>query len=289
MMRDLDHFVMPVSSLAVARGRLTALGFTVSPDARHPFGTENCCVFMSDGSFIEPLAIGDEAAYIRAIDAENTFVKGHHNFCAARNSEGFSHLVVKSSNARADHAEFIKSGISGGDIVDFGRKFVKADGTDAEVAFSLAFAREPNSPDTTFFACQVVKSVPGGRGALVEHANGALRTKRVLILAHEPKRFAGFLGQFFKGGAADTSGGITFSLPGGNVDVLEPDASQDKYGLVRKPDRGMHLSALVLQVADLTLTRDLLAKNSVSVQDRQNRIIVPPSLQGQGGTIVFEE
>ena len=85
------------------------------------------------------------------------------------------------------------------------------------------------------------------------------------------------------------SGGITLKLPGGDVDVLEPAACQQDYGSIYKPDRGMHLSALVLQVADLKLTRDLLAKNHVSVQDKQNRIIVPLFLQGQGATIVFEE
>ena len=288
-MRTLDHFVMPVADLTSARARYSSLGFTVAPDARHPFGTENCCVFMSDGSFIEPLAIGDGAAYQLAVDAENAFVKGHYNFCAANGSEGFSHLVVKSLDVRADHAEFSKSGISGGEIVDFGRKFTKPDGTEAEVAFSLAFATEQNSPDATFFACQVVKSVPGGRGALVQHVNGAIKTKRVLISAHEPKSFVTFLEQFFGCHAANTNGGITLKLPGGDVDVLESAACQQDYGSIYKPDRGMHLSALVLQVADLKLTRDLLAKNHVNVQDRQTRIVVSPALQGQGGTIVFEE
>jgi hypothetical protein len=29
----------------------------VAADARHPFGTENACVFFADGTYLEPLAL----------------------------------------------------------------------------------------------------------------------------------------------------------------------------------------------------------------------------------------
>ena len=57
--KPLDHVVLPVADLGVARARLTALGFTVAPDGLHPFGTANCCVYLADGTFLEPLAVGD--------------------------------------------------------------------------------------------------------------------------------------------------------------------------------------------------------------------------------------
>ena len=46
--RVLDHLVLPVIDIDVARSRYQSLGFTVAPDGRHPFGTENCCVFFED-------------------------------------------------------------------------------------------------------------------------------------------------------------------------------------------------------------------------------------------------
>ena len=58
----LDHLVLPTASLDVARARLTSLGFVVAPTGIHPFGTENCCVFLADGTYLEPLAVGDEQA-----------------------------------------------------------------------------------------------------------------------------------------------------------------------------------------------------------------------------------
>ena len=56
--RAIDHLVLPTDSLGVARARLSALGFTVAPDAQHPFGTGNCCVYLQDGTYLEPLAPG---------------------------------------------------------------------------------------------------------------------------------------------------------------------------------------------------------------------------------------
>ena len=82
--RPIDHLVLPVSDLGVARDRLTALGFTVAKDARHPFGTENCCVFLSDGSYLEPLGIANreecEASYGKEKCAERSDGNNHSFF-----------------------------------------------------------------------------------------------------------------------------------------------------------------------------------------------------------------
>ncbi len=55
--RTLDHVVLPVASLEVARARYEALGFTVAPNGLHPFGTENCCIYLEDETMLEPLAM----------------------------------------------------------------------------------------------------------------------------------------------------------------------------------------------------------------------------------------
>ena len=49
--RALDHLVLPVRSLEAARADYERLGFLVAPDARHPFGTSNACVFLADGFY----------------------------------------------------------------------------------------------------------------------------------------------------------------------------------------------------------------------------------------------
>ena len=61
--------------LGVARTRLTALGFTVAPNGVHPFGTANCCVYLSDGTFLEPLAIDDAVQANATARAGNVFTR----------------------------------------------------------------------------------------------------------------------------------------------------------------------------------------------------------------------
>jgi hypothetical protein len=56
----LDHLVLPTGSLDAVRSRLSSLGFIVAPTGIHPFGTENACVFLADGTYLEPLAVGNE-------------------------------------------------------------------------------------------------------------------------------------------------------------------------------------------------------------------------------------
>ena len=60
MVRGVDHMVMAVKDLDAARALYTALGFTVTPTAHHPFGTKNALVQLH-GAFLELLAVDDEA------------------------------------------------------------------------------------------------------------------------------------------------------------------------------------------------------------------------------------
>ena len=73
--RFLDHVVLPVPDLDIARDRLANLGFQVAPDARHSFGSENACVFFENGTFIEPLAIGQRETVEAHIKKGNNFLR----------------------------------------------------------------------------------------------------------------------------------------------------------------------------------------------------------------------
>ncbi len=94
--RAIDHLVLPTARLDTARRRLSDLGFTVAPEGVHPFGTVNCCVYLSDGTFLEPLALRDGAAATAAIAEGNVFVARDHVFRAVRGEEGFSAVVLAS-------------------------------------------------------------------------------------------------------------------------------------------------------------------------------------------------
>src|SRR5689334_10923010 len=125
---SLDHLVLPTASLAAARARLTSLGFIVAPTGIHPFGTENCCVFFGDGTYLEPLAVGDEQAAARAIAGGNVFVARDRLYRASLGDEGFSAVVLGTGNADADHARYVSAGLSAGEVLTFSRAFTDTAG-----------------------------------------------------------------------------------------------------------------------------------------------------------------
>lgn len=84
-----DHLVLPVRDLAVAAARLKVLGFTVAPQALHPFGTENACVFFRDGTYLEPLTIADRVSYIASVERGDVFTGRDQAFRRSYGQEGF--------------------------------------------------------------------------------------------------------------------------------------------------------------------------------------------------------
>lgn len=90
----LDHCVLPSANLAIARELLTRLGFTVAPDAAHPFGITNCRVFFEDGRYLESVVLADKNAARRASAAGNVFVQRDRRFRDAGGDEGFSALAL---------------------------------------------------------------------------------------------------------------------------------------------------------------------------------------------------
>jgi hypothetical protein len=283
--RAFDHFVLPVGTLAQARARLVSLGFTVAPDARHPFGTENCCVFLEDGTFIEPLAIGDADAYAAANREGNAFTGNDARFRAA-SGEGFSQLVIKSEDATSDDLDFAGEGFSGGPVLDFGRRFTRSDGSTGEVAFRLAFAAPGTPCDVGFFACEVVKAVPGGRGALVNHANGALVSLGLVATADDPMATDEFL-ETFLDTQSEAGTEVHYPLAFGAVRVVRRDVFEMMTDVKAPDSPSLRLAALIIGVGTLDAVRGVLAVNGITHHEKPGWLIVPPA-SGQPATLIFQ-
>ncbi|MEE9313332.1 MAG: VOC family protein [Rhizobiaceae bacterium] len=288
--RLLDHLVLPVANIDVARDRLGALGFTVAPDGKHPFGTENCNVFFKDGTFLEPLGVAHrETCEAKAIKG-NTFVGNDQNYRFRRGIEGFSHLVIKSDNAKADHKAFKAEGMSGGKKVRFTRSFTTPSGEKAKVSFKLAFAADGRSPDSGFFSCEVLNAPKVDRSALQTHANGAVSIREVILSEVNPTDFQYFFQSFLNQREMDVdSFGMSFEAANGRVTVLSPDGMQAFYGMEsEQKERGMQFKAVVIGVSSYAAARAHLEKNGIVFTMRGSRILVNPA-EGQGTTIMFEE
>ncbi|MGO8242885.1 VOC family protein [Rhizobium johnstonii] len=114
--RPLDHVVLPVVNIDLARERLGKLGFTVAADARHPFGTENACVFFAGKTYLEPLGIASVEESEASARQGNVFTARNQAFRFRCGEEGLSGLAFGSKDAGIDHQNFVGNGSSAGEI-----------------------------------------------------------------------------------------------------------------------------------------------------------------------------
>ncbi|MBA1144968.1 VOC family protein [Mesorhizobium neociceri] len=281
----LDHLVLPTASLAVARARLTSLGFIVAPTGIHPFGTENCCVFVADGTYLEPLAVGDKQAAAEAIAGGNVFVARDRLYRASLCDEGFSAVVLGTGNADADHARYVSAGLSAGDVLSFSRAFTDAAGKSDMASFKLAFASGSGATDAFLFACERINGPKIDRRALQAHANGVTGIVEIVAVSDAPSEQSGLISTAT--GMAQ-EGGAVFDLPNAAITVLEPAVFTKRFGFAAGAPTELRFVAVVFSVRSADAAATLLADNAIQYDIAGNEIVVQPA-SGQGAAFIFRE
>ncbi len=288
--RAIDHLVLPVGELETARSRYTSLGFTVAPVGSHPFGTENANIFFSDGTFLEPLAVAVERAYEVAVANGNSFVRNDEAAREVLGTDCFSHVVLKTADAESDDRGFSELGISGGSMVRFSRAFRTNDGLQEEAEFLLAFASRGSAPDGCFFSCETIKAPSLDRSALLKHANGATRLKKIICCMRQPVDSRIFV-QGLVGGVATSRSPqeICYPLPNAMLSVLTPQAIDHSLGVpVEDPGLELRHIGFVVEVMNLAESRRILDHNDIGFGIVGARLVVCQA-PGQGALIVFED
>ena len=287
--RPLDHLILPTASIATAHSRLTALGFVVAAAARHPFGTENACVFFSDKSYLEPLGIASAEDCVASARAGNMFTARDQAFRFRRGDEGFSGLVFSSDNADGEHQQFVSDGLSGGPILQFSRTMKFPDGSEVLATFKLTFAADLRAPDFFFVTCQRINVVPSDRSALEAHPNGVKGIASVILFEPQPDDFRSFLEKTVGADANATDEGLELMTGTSNIVVLNATSFEDQFGKqLSCHSRGLRGRAAVFCVSDLDRTKSLFVTNGIDYSVRHNRLIVDKA-PGQGAIFAFEE
>jgi hypothetical protein len=269
---------------------MSALGFTVAADAKHPFGTENACVFFSDGTYLEPLAIGEPGTYSAFDQAENAFVTGDRRFRERRGQDGFSALVAKSDDADRDHARFVSMNMSGGDAFSFRRPVTLPDGSTAEASFRLAFANDHNDSDFFFFTCQRIAALPADRSSLERHDNGVTGIREIVLSADRPSDFEPLVEAVFETSSEkDHEGRLFFVTASVRLSIVTNAPGNGLADKVLQPaDSSLSGQGIVFSVSDLAVTAALLTANGVEYTRKGARLLVPTA-SGQGAIFAFEE
>ena len=288
MPRGIDHLVVAVRDLEASRSAYRRLGFTLTPVARHPFGTANSLVQLG-GNFLELLAVADPARIAEPTSTAFSFAAVNRDYLRRR--EGLSMLVLKSRDAAADRADFVARGLRVFEPFGFERLAKSPDGAERKVAFSLTFTGDRRIPDAGFFTCQHHFPENFWRPEFQRHANGARAIEAAIMVARDPADFHEFL-TYFTGqhDMVATSLGITIDSGDGKVEVMTPVAVRAFFGAAVdvEDDPAPRFVACRIAVDSLERTRAALAANAVPFAERMGAVVVPAGAAG-GMAIAFVE
>jgi catechol 2,3-dioxygenase-like lactoylglutathione lyase family enzyme len=281
--RGLDHIVHAVRDLDAAAQFYSRAGFTVGARNRHPWGTHNYIV-QFPGVFIELVAIAEPELIPPARPRSMSFGVSIREFVVRQ--EGLAMLVLEGKGAADDAAAFRAAGIGDFDVFEFAREAKRPDGSTVKVAFSLAFAADPQAQDIGYFTCQQHYPENFWNPAFQTHANGAATVAGVVMVAENPADHHVFLKAF--AGVDDlksTSHGIRIETPRGEIQVMDPQAYRSFFA-ADPPNlaRGARLAAIRFSAAEIASVKSTLGGIA---KEHMGRLIVPADI-AHGATLIFE-
>ncbi len=273
----IDHIVLCVRDLSVARERFQSMGFTLTPPATHPFGTGNSLAQLGS-SFVELLSVVDPARIPPHDNGRFSFAA--HNAKFLSRGEGMSMLVLSSEDARADEARWREAGLKTFEPVYFERNASLPDGSEAKVAFTIAFVVNERMPNAVFFCCQQHAPEAFWQPEYQHHANGAENISSVTLSAEEPCSHERFFQALFGESGVEAAGEtLRIQTRMGKVEVIPPGAVYRRFtgvpGLTRDPEA--RFAAAGIQVSNLDAVKACLQQGGIDCLRTQDRIMVPPA------------
>jgi Glyoxalase-like domain len=286
MPHGLDHIVHAVRDLDAAAEFYRRAGFTVGARNRHAWGTHNRIVQLKY-CYIEILEVAEPENIMPHGARSFSFGAYNRDFLARR--EGFSMLILNSSNAVDDARSFESTGIGSSGVFNFARQGTKPDGTPVKLAFSLAFAHDLASPNVRFAVCQHHFPENFWDPAFQAHANGAKAVSGAVMIAENPTDHHIFLKAFT--GVNDlhsSSIGVKVRTENGDIEIMEPVSFRDQFGVSPAVEgEGMTLNALRFEVADIAQAEALHRQSRIASQRHVGRLVIPPDV-ARGATLIFE-
>lgn len=280
--RGIDHLVLASRNLDQTASAYQRLGFTVTPRAHHPFGTGNNLIQL-DGNFVELLGVF-EPEKIQPADGIS-FADFNRQFLETR--EGLSMLVLDSTDARADHAEFQAAGLKTFQPFDFSRGALQPDGSEATVAFSVCFVMDEAYPGLPMFVCQQHRAENFWHPDYQAHANGGLQIVEATVVADEPKALVPYYAGVFGADAIEHRGdGVMVTTGRGSIAVIKPEQMSARFAgvdVALMADRP-YFAGYAVSVTDPEAAMARLADEGMAFSWADGVVRVDPS--AAGGTVL---
>ncbi len=280
-MKGIDHLVLCGRSHPAMRETYAALGFTLTPEARHPFGTGNSLIQL-EACFLELLSVFEPDKIPEPEAGRFSFAAFNRDFLIRR--EGLSMLVLDSADARADVAAFRAAGLETYEPFDFSRQARLPDGREATVGFSLAFATDPKLPNMAFFTCQQHAPEHFWKAQYQRHPNRALTVLEVSLVAEKPSEHARFLSAFSGFRAEPVKGGITVRTARGNISCVTPERFAESFARdAPELGDGPRFGGFTIGVRQMARLETCIADTGLTLhRDGPHRAILSVDVNGSG-------
>lgn len=288
MSRGIDHLVLCVRDLKKASDTYQRLGFTMTPQAQHPFGTGNVLAQL-DGCFLEVLSV-TEPENIPEHDGEN-FSFGAFNRDYLQDQEGMSMLVLDSTDEKKDRADFEDNSLHVFEPFEFKRLAKQPDGSSETVGFSLTFVDDPSLPGLAFFTCKQWRPDLFWKPDYQQHANGALSIAETYIVTDTPTEAGKFLSDFASAKSITAEDG-TVNVPTSRGDLIAMTEKRLRSMFpevtIEGDEKPVRFAGFKLRVADLGVLKDCWQKNEIHFEEKEDVVWVQPDV-GLGCVIAASE
>lgn len=176
----IDHPLILVRDIDAMRARFVALGFTMTPVGKHPWGTSTSLA-MFDRCLLELMSIYDERLIDVSAVGDFAFGRLIRDHLAER--EGISMQALNSDDAEGDAAIVMARGIECQGTIEFGRDVTLPDGRTDRTATTLKILHDRTFPRLTNFICQQHRPDLIYVPKWMEHPNGTNGICQVTIMA----------------------------------------------------------------------------------------------------------
>jgi len=281
MQRSFDHIVVAARDLDALAEFWGHMGFRVGARNQHPWGTRNHIVQFA-GSFIELISI--ETRRHEPLEPDpNVFSMAAFIHDHLERREGAAMISLTSANPQGDLDAFHAADLGRYAPFHFERRGKRADGSDTQVAFTLAFARARAMPEVGFFTCMQHYPENFWDARLQDHANGACGLASLAMVADDPADHAEFLSHFTHvRNFRSTSMGLSFRIGEGGsqrIDVYSPLAYAHRFGqqALGAWDGAPRIAAVEFVTSSMEATRTAFAGGRIPYAERYDSLVVPPS------------
>lgn len=273
----IDHVIVGVRDLELARMAWTRLGFSLSPRGRHVgWGTANYCV-MFEQAYVELLGIVDPGQFSNGLD---TFLERR---------EGALGLAFGTSDGDGTAAELKRRGLHPSEPRDLARQLELPEGT-VLPRFRLVFLPPEETPGLSAFACQHLSPELLRRPAWLDHPNGAVGLKRIGIVVEDTRALTEPYRRLFGETAVNSTDSVLTVHTGRHTlifadfddfSAMHPEAELDPA--LPPP----YIAAMTVLSRDIERTKDHLADWQIDHSEEPDGAILLPPDQANGVVLEF--